>query len=125
MKSLVKRILSISLKKKVLMGYVFMSILIFGIIGLIGINFFKIKARYDAMNAMSNEIQLITQLKADINGIRAAFLRMAIAKDPDIWENQGGVISFYSEKSDENLSKLKQGAYKDKIAEIDKDMGAV
>lgn len=120
MKSLVERILSIRLKKKVLLGYAIMSILIFGIIGLIGINFFKVKARYDAMNAMSNDIQLITQLKADINGIRAAFLRMAIAKDPDVWENQEGVIAFYSEKSDENLSKLKQGAYKDKIAEIEK-----
>ncbi|BCB96439.1 hypothetical protein JZK55_13610 [Dissulfurispira thermophila] len=120
MRELINRLLSIGLKKKVLMGYVFMSLLILGIIGLIGINFFKVKARYDAMNAMSNDIQLITQLKADINGIRAAFLRMAIAKDPDIWENQEGVISFYSEKSDENLSKLKQGAYKDKITEIEK-----
>jgi methyl-accepting chemotaxis protein len=120
MRGLINRLLSISLKKKVLMGYIFMSILIFGIIGLIGINFFKAKARYDAMNAMSNDIQLITQLKADINGIRAAFLRMAIARDPDVWENQEGVIAFYSEKSDENLSKLKQGAYKDKIGEIEK-----
>jgi len=120
MGSLIDRILSISLKKKVLLGYVVMGILIFGIIGIIGINFFKVKARYDAMNAMSNEIQLITQLKADINGIRAAFLRMAIAKDPDVWENQEGIITFYAEKSDEALSKLRQGIYRDMIAEIEK-----
>jgi len=120
MGSLIDRILSMSLKKKVLLGYVVMGILIFGIIGIIGINFFKVKARYDAMNAMSNEIQLITQLKADINGIRAAFLRMAIAKDPDVWENQEGIITFYAEKSDEALSKLRQGIYRDRIAEIEK-----
>lgn len=120
MKLLIERILSISLKKKVLMGYIFMSVLILGIIGIIGINFLKIKSRYDSMNAMSNDIQLITQLKSDINGIRAAFLRMAIAKEPDVWENQEGVIAMYSEKSDENILKLKQGAYKEKIAEIEK-----
>lgn len=120
MKGFINRLLSISLKKKVLMGYIFMSLLILGIIGLIGINFFSIKSKYDHMNAMSNDIQLITQLKADINGIRAAFLRMAIAKDPDVWENQEGVIAMYSEKSDENISKLKQGLYKEKIVEIEK-----
>lgn len=120
MKGLINRLLSISLKKKVLMGYVFMSVLIFCIIGLIGINFFSIKSKYDHMNAMSNDIQLITQLKADINGIRAAFLRMSLAKEPEVWEKQEDVIAFYSEKSDENMSKLKQGLYKEKIVEIEK-----
>jgi methyl-accepting chemotaxis protein len=120
MKKLIELVLSIGLKKKVLMGYIFMSVMIMGIIGLMGINFFAIKSKYDHMNAMSNDIQLITQLKADINGIRAAFLRMSLAKDPDVWENQEGVIAMYSEKSDENISKLKQGLYKEKIAEIEK-----
>lgn len=120
MKRLIENMLSISLKKKVLMGYIFMSLLILGIIGFIGINFFAVKSKYDHMNAMSNDIQLITQLKADINGIRAAFLRMAIAKEPDVWENQEGVIAMYSEKSDENISKLRQGLYKEKIVEIEK-----
>ncbi len=45
---------------------------------------------------------------------------MSIAKDPDVWENQEGVIAFYSEKSDENISKLKMGIYKDKIVEMEK-----
>lgn len=63
MKLLIERILSISLKKKVLMGYIFMSILILGILGLVGVNFMNIKSRYDSMNAMSNDIQIITQLK--------------------------------------------------------------
>jgi methyl-accepting chemotaxis protein len=117
---IVKLAMSIGLKKKVLGGYFFMSAMIFGILALVGFNFMNIKAKYDAMNAMSNDIQLITQLKADINGIRAGFLRMAIAKDPDIWDNQEAVISMYSEKSDENLAKLKQGRYKEKINEIEK-----
>lgn len=120
MKGLINRLLSISLKKKVLMGYIFMSALIFGIIGLIGIEFLKIKSRYDSMNAMSNDIQLITQLKADINGIRAAFLRMAIAKDRDVWENQEGVIASISEAIDENMSKLKKGIFREKIGGMEK-----
>ncbi len=60
MKRLIEAVLSISLKKKVLVGYIFLSILVFCIIGLIGINFFKIKSKYDAINAMSNDFQLIT-----------------------------------------------------------------
>jgi methyl-accepting chemotaxis protein len=122
MKGLINRLLSISLKKKVLMGYIFMSALIFGIIGIIGINFLNIKSRYDSMNAMNNDIQLINQLKADINGIRAAFLRMAIAKDPDVWENQEGVIASISEAIDENMSKLKKGIFREKIGEMEKDL---
>lgn len=120
MRKLIDMILSIELKKKVLGGYFFMSIMIFSILGFIGIHVLQNKAKYDSINAMSNDIQLITQLKADINGMRAAFLRMAIAKDPDTLENQEGVITLYSDKSDENISKLKQGPYKDKIAELEK-----
>ena len=60
MKGFINRLLVISLKKKVLMGYIFMSALIFGIIGLIGINFLDIKSHHDSMNAMNNDIQLIT-----------------------------------------------------------------
>lgn len=120
MRRLFKIFLSISLRKKVLIGYVFAGLLVFGLLGIIGINFLNIKSKYDSINVMSNDIQIITQLKADINGIRAAFLRMAIAKDPEVWENQEGVIAMYSEKSDENISKLKQGIYKEKIVEIEK-----
>lgn len=122
MKLLIERILSISLKKKVLMGYIFMSVLIFGILGLVGVNFMNIKFRYDSMNAMGNDIQLITQLKADINGIRAAFLRMAVAKDTDVWENQESVISSYFEKLFENISNLKKGAFKNKVDEMEKTL---
>lgn len=45
---------------------------------------------------------------------------MAIAKETDVWENQEGVIAMYSEKSDENISRLKQGLYREKIVEIEK-----
>ena len=120
--NLLSGLLSISLRKKVLLGYIFMSVLIFGIIGLIGINFMSIKSKYDSMIAMSNDIQLITQLRADINGIRAAFLRMAIAKDPDVWERQKGVINSISEEIDKNISKLKKGFYKEKIEDMEKTL---
>ncbi|MFN3396223.1 MAG: methyl-accepting chemotaxis protein [Thermodesulfovibrionales bacterium] len=120
MKGLINQLLSISLKKKVLMGYIFMSFLIIGILGFIGINFMSIKSNYDSMIALSNDIQLITQLKADINGIRAAFLRMSLAKELDVWEKQEDVIAMYSEKSDENISELSQGTYRERIREMEK-----
>lgn len=120
MSGIVDKILAVGIKKKLLGGYFFMSLLILGIMGFIGIHVFQVKARYDSMNVMSKDIQLITQLKADINGIRAAFLRMAMAKDADTWEKQEDVIKLYSDKSDENISKLKQGVYKEKIVEMEK-----
>jgi methyl-accepting chemotaxis protein len=120
MQNIIDKVLSMGLKKKVLGGYAFMSLLIFTILGFIFINVLHIKSEYDSMNVISNDIQLITQLKSDINGIRAAFLRMAIAKDSDTWDRQEDVIHFYSDKSDENLSKLKQGQYKDKIIDMEK-----
>ncbi|BCB96911.1 hypothetical protein JZK55_18330 [Dissulfurispira thermophila] len=120
MKKLFDMVLSIGIKKKVLIGYIFMSLLIFAIISFIAINAFHIKSRYEFLNTISKDIQIITQLKSDINGIRASFLRMAIAKDPDTWQRQEDVMHFYSDQSDENLSKLKYGRYKDKIAEMEK-----
>ncbi len=120
MKGLFSLVLSIGLKKKVLMGYIFMTALIFGILGLIGVNFMSIKSKYDSMNTMSNDIQLITQIKADINGIRAAFLRMSLAKDPDVWEAQEGVIVSLSDKILRNTEELKKGRYKDKTVEMEK-----
>lgn len=122
MKALIDKLLSIGLKKKILMGYVFMSAMIAAILGLVFINFFNIKAKYDAMNVMSNDIQLITQLKADINGIRASFLRLAMSKNPDIWENQEGVIASISEAIDVNMAALKKGAFKEKINEMEKTL---
>lgn len=120
MKKLLNFVLSMGLKKKLVMGYLFVSAMIIGILGLIGINFMKIKSNYDSIVSMSNDIQLITQLKSDINGIRASFLRMAISNDPNIWAKQEDVISMYSEKSDENLNRLKNGRYKEKILEMEK-----
>lgn len=122
MKGLINRLLSISLRKKVLMGYIFMSALILGILGLIAVNFFHIKSSYDAMNAMSKDIQLIKQLQADINGVRAAFLRMAIAQEPEMWERQEDVIKHLSNAVNENLSILKKGMFKDKVNEIEKTL---
>ncbi|HAK87945.1 MAG TPA: hypothetical protein DHV16_00995 [Nitrospiraceae bacterium] len=122
MKMLIERLLAIGLKKKVLMGYVFMTLLIFGILAFISINFFRIKAQYDLINAMSNDIQLIIQLKSDINGIRAGFLRLAMSKNQDVWENQESVIASISETIDGNVSSLEKGLFKEKIIEMEKSL---
>lgn len=111
--------LSMKLRNKVITGYIFFTLIVLSILVLIGFRFFRIKASYDHINAMSRDIQLITQLKANINGVRAAFLRMAIAKDPDIWDNQKEVIDFYIKESDGDLAKLETGVYGDQIKEIE------
>jgi methyl-accepting chemotaxis protein len=120
MRKILNLLLSMSLKKKLIAGYLFMSAIIVAILAVIGINFLKIKSEYNSIINMSNDIQLITQLKSDINGIRASFLRMALSNDPDMWKKQEDVISMYSEMSDENLSRLKKGRYKDKVNELEK-----
>lgn len=122
MKKLLSGLLSISLKKKVLIGYIFMSVLIFGILSLIAVNFFHIKSRYDAMLAISKDIQSINQLQSDINSIRAAFLRMAIAKEPEIWERQEAVIEHNLNAVKDNLAILKKGVLKDKVGEMEKTL---
>jgi methyl-accepting chemotaxis protein len=120
MRKILNLLLSMSLKKKLIAGYLFMSAIIVAILAVIGINFLKIKSEYNSIINMSNDIQLITQLKSDINGIRASFLRMALSNDHDMWKKQEDVISMYSEMSDENLSRLKKGRYKDKVNELEK-----
>ncbi|MDA8387183.1 MAG: MCP four helix bundle domain-containing protein, partial [Nitrospiraceae bacterium] len=119
MKGLLYKFLSMRLKIKVLTGYAFMSLMIFGILVIIGVNFFKIKKRYDSINAMSADIQTITQMKADINGVRAAFLRMALSKNPDVWNRQEAVINFYIDRADTDFEKLKNGTYKDQIGDVE------
>ncbi len=119
MKKLFSALLSVSLRKKVLMGYVFMSVIIIGILGVIAVNFLQIKDKYDSINVMSNDVQLAKQFRADVNGIRAAFLRMAIADDPAIWERQEDVISFLLKRTDETLSNLKKGVHEEKITKIE------
>ncbi len=117
---IVDKILAIGIKKKVLGGYAFMSLLIFSIIGFIGIHAFKIKSYYDFLNNMNNEVQLINQLKGAIDGARAAFLLMALTKNPKIRDIQEGVMASHIKTIEENLAKLKDGMYKEKIGEIEK-----
>ena len=107
------------LKTKVLIGYAFMSLMIISILAIIGLNFFKINKRYDSINAMSADIQTITQMKADINGVRAAFLRMALSKDQDVWDRQEAVINFYINRANKDFEKLKKGVYKDQVGDIE------
>lgn len=120
MKGLINRLLAIGLKKKVLLGYIMMSLMIFVIVGFIAINFFHIKAEYDSMNLMSDDMRLITQLRASIDGTRAAFLLMAIVKNPDVRKAQETVINSHLEIIDEGLKKLKDGRYREKIIEVEK-----
>ena len=121
MKTIINRVLAIKLKVKVLLGYIFMSGLIFAILALIGLNVLKTKAKYDALNDMSTDIQMITQFKSYVNGIRSAFLWGLLSNNPDILNNIEGVLAQNFEKSNETLVHLKKGRYKDKVAEIEKE----
>ena len=120
MRMVIERLLSIGLKKKVLMGYIMMSLVIFVIVGFIAINFFHIKAEYDSMNLMSDDMRLIAQLRASIDGTRAAFLLTALVKNPEVRKAQETVINSHLEIIDEGLKKLKDGRYREKIIEVEK-----
>jgi len=115
-------LLSISLKKKVLLGYVFVSILILGMILLMSFNLMQMKNRYDSLLSLNNDVQLLVQLKGDINGIRAALLRMMVEKDPDVWEQQEAVIGSTSERIASSITKLKEGRFKAQVGDIEKDL---
>ncbi|MDA8172070.1 MAG: methyl-accepting chemotaxis protein [Nitrospiraceae bacterium] len=119
MKGLFKKFLSMRLKSKVLAGYVFISFLIVGILAIISVNFFKIKGRYDSIIAMSGDIQLTSDIKTNINAVRAAFLRMALSRDPSVWDRQEAVIDFYIKRTNSDLEKLQSGVYKDQISDIE------
>ena len=119
MRGPVAAFLSMKLRNKVITGYTFFTLVVFSILALIGVKFFKIKARYDYIDGMSRQIRMLSQLKADINGARAAFLRMALSKDPRVWNNQKDVIDFYVERSDKSLDNLKNGIFKDQVKEIE------
>lgn len=120
MSSLLRMLPAMGIKKKVLLGYIFMSIMIAAILGVIAFQALKIKARYDAMMAMETEIQAITQLKSSINGIRSALLWGILSHDIGAVED---VISSNIGKCNDIISMLKQGKYKDKVSEIEKTWG--
>ena len=113
------KFLSMRLKAKVLTGYTFMSLMIIGILAIVCLNFFKIKARYDSIDAMSGDIQRIIELKGNINAVRAAFLRMAVTKDQDVWGQQQRVIDYYADRTAQDLEKLKNGTYKDQVSDVE------
>lgn len=120
MKSLIKRLLALSLKKKVFMGYIVMSLTIISILGFIATGFFHIKSEYDSMNLMSDDIQLIMHIRNSIDGTRAAFLLMSLAKNPDVRAAQETVINSHIEFIDGGLQRLKGGRYGEKIIEVEK-----
>ncbi len=114
----IERLLGISIKKKVFGGYVYMSLLILAILTVIGFHGISIKHQYDNLISLNAEGQLVIQLKADINGIRAAFLRMALTREPEIWERQEDVLRLYADNSEANLNRLSIGPYKDKVEQM-------
>lgn len=122
MSKLIDTMLAVGIKKKVLGGYVFMSLLIAVLLGFIGLNALKIKGEYDSLTVMSADALLITELKSDINAVRAAFLRMATAKDAEIWDKQEAVIGSYIAKMFEKTSVLSKGPLKNEITEMEKTL---
>lgn len=120
MRGLFNALLTAGIKKKIIIWYGFIMFLIFSLVTFMIVHSYQIKQRYDRMLNISEDIKLINQVKADINGVRAAFLRMAIAKDEETWERQEEVIRFYSEKSDQNLTRLKESIYREKIEQMEK-----
>lgn len=120
MRGLLNLLLSARIRKKLTLWYLFITSLIFSTVAFMIVHSFQIKQRYDRMLSMHEDIKLINQVKADINGVRAAFLRMALAKDEETWERQQEVIEFYSEKSDQNLAKLKESIYREKIEQMER-----
>ncbi|MBZ0156360.1 MAG: hypothetical protein K8I29_09155 [Alphaproteobacteria bacterium] len=120
MKGILHRLLSLSLKTKVVAGYLFMSALLAVIMATIGFNALAVKKKYDSLNEMSNDVQLITQLKSNINGIRSAFLWGILSQNPETVEEIEGVIALNLERSNENLARLKQGRYREQAVEIEK-----
>lgn len=117
MRSLMQMLLAMGIRKKVLFGYIFMSLMIAAILGGISLHAFKIKARYDAMMVMEDEIQAITQLKSSINGIRSALLWGILSHDTGAVED---AITTNIDKCNNIIAKLKEGKYKDKVTEIEK-----
>ena len=113
-------VLSLSLKKKVLCGYLLMTVLIAATLVVIGAGVQKIRVKYDALNAMNDDIHRIIQLKADINGMRAAFLWGMLSQSPEVVESIEGLIAENIRKNSENIDKLKKGRYREKVAEIEK-----
>ncbi len=122
MQELIKKILSVSLKKKVLLGYLFMSILIISLFGLMVHNMIQAKTGYQTINVRNKKIGSAMMLKTEINGIRAAFLRMTLDKDEDIWDNQEAVIERLSNNALRLLEDIKGTGYKDNISTIEKNL---
>ncbi len=122
MGEITRRLLAVSLKWKVLVGYFFMSTLLVLIFSVIGTSFVKIQAKYDSLNAMSNDVQLINQLKADINGMRAAFLWGVLSENPEVVNDIENVVATYVEKNNGNITLLKKGAYKEKMIALEQSL---
>ncbi|HEX8948335.1 MAG TPA: methyl-accepting chemotaxis protein [Dissulfurispiraceae bacterium] len=117
---IIEYFLAIGLKKKVLIGYLFMSVVIFTILAVIAMNIMDIKAKYDSLSDMSNDIQILNQLKASIDATRAAFLLMTVSKSPEVRQEQEKIIATHLEKIDKNLEKIKKGRYRSKGEEIER-----
>jgi methyl-accepting chemotaxis protein len=122
MQQLFNRLLSVSLKKKVILGYLFMSALIMVLLGLMLYNMTRVRSGFIELNERQRLIVSATMLKTEINGIRAAFLRMAITNDEDIWDNQEAVIEKLSSNVKRLLGDIKAIPNKERVDSIEKNL---
>lgn len=120
MKALFNMLLSIGIRRKLIAGYIFMSVMILGILGFIAVQLVNVKWRYDSMSALESEVEAVVQLKSTINGIRSALLWGLLSNDI------GAVVGSMEsniDKCNNIMSKLKQGRYAGKVEEMTKFWG--
>lgn len=119
---LISKLLSISLKKKVILGYVLMSLFIVVLFGMMVKNTLNVKSNLMSMTEKSKKIGSAMMLKTDINGMRAAFLRMTIYKDEETWDNQEAVIERLSENVLKYINDIKPFASEEKIRRVETNL---
>ncbi|MCX8069806.1 MAG: methyl-accepting chemotaxis protein [Thermodesulfovibrionales bacterium] len=119
MKKILDQLLSMSIKGKVIIGYVFTSMLIFSVITLMLYNTYLLQKECKKIGERQALIEKATMLKTHINGIRASFLRLAIDTDETVWENQMVVLDMLMKESKELIETLKNTIYKDKVVIIE------
>lgn len=120
MKDIFHSILSVSLKKKILICYLFISLFLLSVIYLMYSSLTSMRLSIKEIDDRNKNIETAIMFKTNINGIRAAFLRLAIDTETQVWDNQQAVINRLIDEAKEQLNLLKQTNYKDKVNEIEK-----
>jgi len=111
--------LSLSLKKKLFIAYIIMSLFFLSIIALMYSGMTSARHSIGQINDRNKNIQTVTMLKTNIHGIRAAFLRFVIDDDREVWDAQEDVINKLVEETKTQIRLIKETKYKDKVLEIE------